>query len=377
MISFTLKGLLTRKLRTALTAVAIILGVATVSGTFVLTDSIDKAFNAIFTEVYRNTDATITPKSAFGSSDNGSTEAPFDQSLLAEVKALPDVQDAIGGVASDSTQLVKDGKTIAFGGAPNLGFSVDPTKPQFNSLTLVQGAWPGPNEVVVDKSTADKKDLDGRPDHRRAGRGPGREAHGSPASSSSGRSARSAARRSRASTSRPPSGSSTRRGSSTRSASPPSPESRPRSSSSRSARSCRRTRRCGPATPRRSEDAKSHGRVHLVPPLLPARLRTDRALRRRIRDRQLAVDHDRAAHARARDAADARRVATSGAGVGRARGARDGRPGIDRRAVPRARPREGPVRAVRRGRVHAAQQRHPARDADGRRVARRSGSSSR
>ena len=41
MISFTLKGLLTRKLRTALTAVAIILGVATVSGTFVLTDSID------------------------------------------------------------------------------------------------------------------------------------------------------------------------------------------------------------------------------------------------------------------------------------------------------------------------------------------------
>ena len=50
MTSFTLKGLLTRKLRTALTAVAIVLGVATVSGTFVLTDSIDKAFDAIFTE---------------------------------------------------------------------------------------------------------------------------------------------------------------------------------------------------------------------------------------------------------------------------------------------------------------------------------------
>ena len=75
------------------------------------------------------------------------------------MRALPDVQDAIGGVSSESAQLVKDGKTIAFGGAPNLGFSVDPTRPQFNSLTLVQGAWPGPNEVVVDKSTADKKDL--------------------------------------------------------------------------------------------------------------------------------------------------------------------------------------------------------------------------
>ena len=159
MTTFTLKGLLTRKLRTALTAIAIVLGVATVSGTFVLTDSIDKAFDAIFSDVYRNTDATITPKSAFDSSDNGSTEAAFDESLLAKVKDLPDVRDAIGGVASESTQFVKDGKAIAFGGAPNLGFSVDPTRPEFNSLSLVQGAWPGPEEVVVDQSTAGKKDL--------------------------------------------------------------------------------------------------------------------------------------------------------------------------------------------------------------------------
>ena len=160
MMRFAFKALLTRKLRTALTAVAIILGVATVSGTFVLTDSIDKAFDAIFSDVYRNTDATITPKSAFDvSGDSGTAEASFDQSLLAEVKALPDVKDAIGGVASENAQFVKDGKAIAFGGAPNLGFSVDPTKPQFNSLTLVEGAWPRANQVVVDQSTADKKDL--------------------------------------------------------------------------------------------------------------------------------------------------------------------------------------------------------------------------
>ena len=55
--------------------------------------------------------------------------------------------------------VVKDGKAIVFGGAPNLGFSVDPTKPQFNSLTLVEGRWPSSGELVVDKSTAGKKDL--------------------------------------------------------------------------------------------------------------------------------------------------------------------------------------------------------------------------
>ena len=37
----------------------------------------------------------------------------------------------------------ENGKAIVFGGAPNIGFSVDPTQPQFNSLTLVNGSWPG------------------------------------------------------------------------------------------------------------------------------------------------------------------------------------------------------------------------------------------
>ena len=45
-------------------------------------------------------------------------------------------QAAIGGVGGDAQLIGKDGKAIVFGGAPNLGFSVDPTQPQFNSLTL-------------------------------------------------------------------------------------------------------------------------------------------------------------------------------------------------------------------------------------------------
>ena len=65
MIRFAVKGLAGRKLRTALTAIAIVLGVAMVSGTYVLTDSISNAFDAIFEQQYENTDAVITGKSAF------------------------------------------------------------------------------------------------------------------------------------------------------------------------------------------------------------------------------------------------------------------------------------------------------------------------
>ena len=160
MIRFSLKGMAGRKLRTALTALAVILGVTMVSGTFVLTDSIDRAFDAIFSSVYEGTDATITGKSAFDLSDgSGTTAPPFDESLQPEVAALPDVAAAIGGVAGEAQLIGEDGKAIVFGGAPNLGFSVDPTKPEFNTLTLEDGAWPADGEVVIDVATASKKDL--------------------------------------------------------------------------------------------------------------------------------------------------------------------------------------------------------------------------
>jgi len=47
-----LAGLLGRKLRTILTAIAIVLGVAMVTGTYILTDSIKGAFDGIFAEIY-------------------------------------------------------------------------------------------------------------------------------------------------------------------------------------------------------------------------------------------------------------------------------------------------------------------------------------
>jgi putative ABC transport system permease protein len=157
---FALKSLFSRKLRSALTAIAIVLGVAMISGTYVLTDSISNAFDAIFTQSYRGTDAVISGKSAFDLSSNGlTTDPPFAASLLPEVKSLPDVKAAIGGVGGEAQLIGRNGKAIVFGGAPNLGFSVDPSQPDFNSLTLVAGRWPKNGEVVVDRSTAGKKDI--------------------------------------------------------------------------------------------------------------------------------------------------------------------------------------------------------------------------
>jgi putative ABC transport system permease protein len=159
---FAIRGLLGRKLRTALTALAIVLGVAMISGTYVLTDSIDQAFEKIFTEIRSGSDAVITGKSPFDIGEGSGVDAPsLPESLLEEVRALPGAAEVEGGVDSETTQLIdEDGDAIVYGGAPNLGFSIAGPESPFNPLTLIEGRYPGPNEVVVDKETASKEDLE-------------------------------------------------------------------------------------------------------------------------------------------------------------------------------------------------------------------------
>ena len=164
MTKVALRGLLGRKLRAALTAFAIVIGVAMVSGTFVLTDTIKSAFGTVFTQAYKNADAVITGKSAIGTGNGGGNSGPevpsLPASLLTRVRALPGVAQADGGI-SDQAQLVgRNGKVISSGGAPGLAFSHTPEGRRFNPLNLTSGRYPSaPGEVNIDASTASKKDF--------------------------------------------------------------------------------------------------------------------------------------------------------------------------------------------------------------------------
>jgi putative ABC transport system permease protein len=158
MIAVALKGLAGRKLRSVLTAIAVVLGVALVSGTYVLTDSIDRAFDNIFTDSRQGSNAVISGKSAFDLSEgSGATEPSFDQSLLQTIEGLPDVAAAEGSVDGEAQLIGDDGKAIVYGGAPNLGFSIANGDSRFNPLQLVEGSWPGNGDVVIDGATADKE----------------------------------------------------------------------------------------------------------------------------------------------------------------------------------------------------------------------------
>ncbi len=160
MIRVALRGLWGRKLRAALTAIAVVLGVALVSGTLVLTNSIDRAFDRIFTETRAGSNAVVTGKSAFDLTEGSGASAPaLDEPLLERVRGLPSVAEAEGGVDGEAQIIGDDGKAIVNGGAPQLGFSIANGDSSFNPLELLEGAWPGPGQVVVDKTTADKENF--------------------------------------------------------------------------------------------------------------------------------------------------------------------------------------------------------------------------
>ena len=174
-----LKGLAQRKLRALLTAIAVVLGVAMISGSFVLTDTISKAFDAVFTGAYDQTDAVVSGKKLVDYSASGNATVPA--SVLDEVLALPGVEAAAGAVmdiGGDSTQakiLDRDGKPISSSGNPTFAFGVDAAQPRFNPLKLVDGAWAtGPDQVVIDGETASGHDFSVGDRVRIAGNGPTR-----------------------------------------------------------------------------------------------------------------------------------------------------------------------------------------------------------
>jgi putative ABC transport system permease protein len=164
MIRVALRGLSGRKFRTVLTAIAIVLGVAMMSGAYVLTDTIDKAFDAIFVESYAGTDAVVTGEDAGISFEGEQSQAgPIPEDVLEQVRDVDGVEVAAGSVTDMQTKLLKpDGEPVDTQDAPALAFGIDtaPEYERFNPLNLVDGRWAsGSGEVVIDEGVADDENL--------------------------------------------------------------------------------------------------------------------------------------------------------------------------------------------------------------------------
>src|SRR5664280_1968564 len=153
----TVTGLLAHKLRLALTALAIVLGVTFISGTLVLTDTLQGTFTTLFGHIYQSVDFQVRGKAAFtGNSGATTVRKAIPESLLPEVRQVPGVGTAQGTVSGYAQFVAPDGHAVTTGGAPTIGLSYDPDA-RLSALHLVQGRAPTtPADVVMDAGTAQK-----------------------------------------------------------------------------------------------------------------------------------------------------------------------------------------------------------------------------
>lgn len=156
MRAVTLRGLFTRKLRTVLTMIAIVLGVSMVSGTYVLTDTINQSFSDIFQSADRTLDAVISGKQRVKSEFTQPPTLPAG--LLPVVLHTPGVLTAEGEIADTVRLFNTKGKSVgASGGAPALMFSVPIS--HFEVLTYVKGHRPSGDEISLDEGTVNHSHL--------------------------------------------------------------------------------------------------------------------------------------------------------------------------------------------------------------------------
>ncbi len=161
MIGLSVKGLLGRKLRGVLTALAVFLGVAMVAGTLMLTDSVNQSFDDIFAEANEGVDvsvrAEVEVEGGFDAPEAGTTA--LSENVLPTVEGVAGVQQASGAVGDPTIAILDEqGDRIGppQGGPPHIAFSVQPEP--FNSFTYVDGAAPASDdEVGIDTITADEE----------------------------------------------------------------------------------------------------------------------------------------------------------------------------------------------------------------------------
>lgn len=152
----TLRNLAAHKVRLALTAVAVMLGVSFVAGTLIFTQTLQNAFNDLFSQVGRGTDVVVRGTAAFASQEGQTDRRPVPESLLGRVGTVAGVARMLPSITGYAAVIGRDGKIVANTGPPTIGVAWHAV-PELSPLHLAAGRGPrSPGEVAIDSVTAAK-----------------------------------------------------------------------------------------------------------------------------------------------------------------------------------------------------------------------------
>jgi ABC-type lipoprotein release transport system permease subunit len=159
MLRVTLTGVITHRLRYALTALAVLLGVAFIAGTFVLTDTINSTFNGLYGQIYQGTGAVVRATEPFSPGTSfASQRRRIDASLATTLVKVPGVKAVALDIEGYAQLVARDGKPIgtASNGPPTLGVAWTDVA-ALSPLRMLPGGQPPrtSSQVVIDKYSAD------------------------------------------------------------------------------------------------------------------------------------------------------------------------------------------------------------------------------
>ena len=157
MAAVTLRGLLARKMRAVLTGLAVLLGVAMISGTYIFTDTINSTFDKVFKTANEGVDVVVSGRSEFDT-DNGPVTQEIPDSLVAGSRTCPAWPTAAGNVEDFASIFKANGDQVKTrrGAAAALLASARAIRP----ARVRRGrAAREPHEVAINKGTADNEDL--------------------------------------------------------------------------------------------------------------------------------------------------------------------------------------------------------------------------
>ena len=154
MLKLTLRSFFDRKIRLALTTFAVVLGVAFVSGSFVLADSLRAVFDDIAEEVGAPISVRVRGISAIESNDL--TRPPSPDSLVDELAGVDGVASVSGIVEGFPFVSTADGELVRSQG-PTLAYNYEADA--VSAIEIVRGDAPGTGEVLFDEFAADRYDI--------------------------------------------------------------------------------------------------------------------------------------------------------------------------------------------------------------------------
>ncbi len=163
MLKISLRSVLSHKLRLALTAIAVVLGVAFASGMLMLTNALDRTFLDIFESNAQ--DVLVIPQPAVESdiTQDVGDQAPLlvDDAVVEQVRGVEGVAVAAGGISANGAYLIdSDGDVVGAVGPPALGVEWT-AEEELRPAQLVEGSAPSEQfDVVVDQVTFPKLGLE-------------------------------------------------------------------------------------------------------------------------------------------------------------------------------------------------------------------------